>query len=615
MKISSTLRLFPLSLLLVQQADIFSQNISVNTTGAANSTSSMLEVLQPSTGNGISGVFSRRSGALAAASSTAYSFWSEVICTGATSTNVAGYFSASGATNNYAIIVPSTGGRVGIGTSGPEQNLSVGNGMNIDQSNVNAGNLTNGLTFGTLSGEGMASKRTATGNQYGLDFYTSSANRMLITSGGLVGINTTPSTNTQLHVLNTVDNNNAVGIYARITGATQSTTGVWGESTSPVGCGVYGLASGAPSGGTPAYGLLGRVASSTNLNSSGVKGEANATSGSTNGVWGTNASTTNGATAVYGSQIGTTGITYGVYGTNNSTTTDAAAIRGAQLAVTGLTYGTMGTNLSTTTDAAGVYGTCLGATGATNGVWGNNNSSSNGATGAYGTLGGAWGALAYRKSGVLYGVYSSTNSGAAGYVDALTNGVVAGWNSCYKVKGGVEDAISMWNDGNSWSWGWGHGATAQNYFSGTVNATNFVATGDMCSATWCASDKRYKKDVCPLSSVEMLNKVLLIQGTSYYLKTSEEVAAEHIISREFIGRNDNRIQIGFIAQDLENIFPEIVRTNDEGYKSVDYSKLAPVLVEALKEQQSMILALQDANKQLLDRLQKVESTVNITGNK
>ena len=104
---------------------IFSQNISINTSGNANSTNSMLEVLQASTADLNSGIFSRRSGVLGAANRTAYAFWSEVICTGATSTNVAGYFTASGATNNYAIIVPGTGGSVGIGTITPGAKLEV----------------------------------------------------------------------------------------------------------------------------------------------------------------------------------------------------------------------------------------------------------------------------------------------------------------------------------------------------------------------------------------------------------------------------------------------------------------------------------------------------------
>ncbi len=82
-------------------------------------------------------------------------------------------------------------GNVGVGTSTPQQRLSVNGGMNIDQANTNVGSVANALTFGYTSGEGIGSKRTSGGNQYGLDFYTLFANRMSITNAGNVGIGTT----------------------------------------------------------------------------------------------------------------------------------------------------------------------------------------------------------------------------------------------------------------------------------------------------------------------------------------------------------------------------------------------------------------------------------------
>jgi hypothetical protein len=67
------------------------------------------------------------------------------------------------------------------------------NGLHVDSLGNNDGALDFGLKFGGAlgSGEGIASKRTAGGNQYGLDFYTSSNARMSIDNNGRVGINTT----------------------------------------------------------------------------------------------------------------------------------------------------------------------------------------------------------------------------------------------------------------------------------------------------------------------------------------------------------------------------------------------------------------------------------------
>lgn len=64
----------------------------------------------------------------------------------------------------------------------------------IDPTSANAGALLPGLTFGSFSGEGIASKRTAGGNQYGLDFYTYGTNRLSITQTGNVGIGKTNPT-------------------------------------------------------------------------------------------------------------------------------------------------------------------------------------------------------------------------------------------------------------------------------------------------------------------------------------------------------------------------------------------------------------------------------------
>jgi hypothetical protein len=52
-----------------------------------------------------------------------------------------------------------------------------------------------------------------------------------------------------------------------------------------------------------------------------------------------------------------------------------------------------------------------------------------------------------------------------------------------------------------------------------------------------------------------------------------------------------RRNIGLIAQDVEQVAPELVHTDAEGYKLVDYSRLAALLVEAVKEQQSLIQGL------------------------
>jgi hypothetical protein len=117
-------------------------------------------------------------------------------------------------------MVVSNGGNVGIGTTSPGQKLEVngtalastlsssgdvnaaGNFL-VDSGAANTGTNSYVLRFGSgISGEALGSKRSAGGNQNGLDFYTASTNRMAITNSGNVGIGTTGA-QSLLHVANT----------------------------------------------------------------------------------------------------------------------------------------------------------------------------------------------------------------------------------------------------------------------------------------------------------------------------------------------------------------------------------------------------------------------------
>ncbi|MCX6182097.1 MAG: tail fiber domain-containing protein [Bacteroidetes bacterium] len=117
----------------------------------------------------------------------------------------------------------------------------------------------------------------------------------------------------------------------------------------------------------------------------------------------------------------------------------------------------------------------------------------------------------------------------------------------------------------------------------TVRSTNAVVTG----AITACSDFRYKKEISPLTS--SLDNILKLSGVSYLWK-----------NEEFPNKNfSTQLQIGVIAQEVEKIYPQLVFTDIDGYKSVDYSRFTPILIEAVKEQQKIIDAqnLEIANQQ------------------
>lgn len=115
---------------------------------------------------------------------------------------------------------------------------------------------------------------------------------------------------------------------------------------------------------------------------------------------------------------------------------------------------------------------------------------------------------------------------------------------------------------------------------------NICATGTIASC----SDIRYKTNLIPVSNV--LSSVLSLHPIYYNWR------------KEFKEKGfTNDRQIGFSAQEIEKFFPEMVQTNADGYKAVDYSRMAPVLVEAIKEQQK---EMNELKKEAKDQRQEIE---------
>ena len=94
------------------------------------------------------------------------------------------------------------------------------------------------------------------------------------------------------------------------------------------------------------------------------------------------------------------------------------------------------------------------------------------------------------------------------------------------------------------------------------------------------SDRRLKQDITTLSG--SLDKLGQLRGVSYNWIQNNEVGIAF----------EKGIQIGLIAQEVEAVFPALVDTDSNGYKSVEYSKLVAVLIEAIKEQQAQIESLE-----------------------
>ena len=102
-------------------------------------------------------------------------------------------------------------------------------------------------------------------------------------------------------------------------------------------------------------------------------------------------------------------------------------------------------------------------------------------------------------------------------------------------------------------------------FNGDTTVSNdLTVSGDVN----ISSDARLKSNIVSLGST--LSKLLLIDGKSYTMNKSGEE------------------KIGILAQDIQEVFPELVSKDDNEMLSVNYQGLVPVLINALKEQDKII---------------------------
>jgi hypothetical protein len=177
------------------------------------------------------------------------------------------------------------------------------------------------------------------------------------------------------------------------------------------------------------------------------------------------------------------------------------------------------------------------------------------------------------KTAPLYDLHISSSDYTAAYISSSYNG------------GTTAEIIASGTTAGTWglySYATTLGYAA--YFSGNV----------YCTGSYLPSDERLKENIQPLENA--LDKIMKLDIKTYYFK--QEFAKMNLpVSRQY----------GFTAQNIENVFPELVKLNPAKgeeqpieFKAVNYIGMIPVLTEAIKEQQ---LLLNDKDEKI-DHLQK-----------
>jgi len=113
-------------------------------------------------------------------------------------------------------------------------------------------------------------------------------------------------------------------------------------------------------------------------------------------------------------------------------------------------------------------------------------------------------------------------------------------------------------------------------FNGDTTVSNdLTVSGDVV----ISSDARLKSNIVSLGST--LPKLLQIDGKSYEMKGKQK--------------------IGVLAQEIQEVFPELVSEDDNEMLAVNYQGLVPILINALKEQNDKINRLENLVEQLISK--------------
>ncbi len=227
----------------------------------------------------------------------------------------------------------------------------------------------------------------------------------------------------------------------------------------------------------------------------------------------------------------------GWYGTAIGSGTFASGTNAVAIGLNTVAGGIASVALGNGSGAGGNYSTALG--------------NFTNAPGNYATaMGNQTGALSYGETAIgmfttNYSPASTTSSVSTDRLFVIGNGIASVARS---------DAFTVFKSGNA-------------TLSGTLTQS---------------SDRRLKRNIKPLEN--SLDKVLRLNGYRYQWNAN-------------LNKGDAQ-QIGFVAQEVEAIFPELVTTDANGMKSVAYQNVVPVLVEAIKELKAENEALKNSNASL-----------------
>ncbi len=177
------------------------------------------------------------------------------------------------------------------------------------------------------------------------------------------------------------------------------------------------------------------------------------------------------------------------------------------------------------------------------------------------------------KVGIRYGTPSSDLTIKQSYYMNTTGGItLVNYGNTNQWRIGISDVNNLWFNYNN------SGVSYINYSDGSYHVF---------------SDRRLKKEIRPLENV--LTKVTKLKPSTFRFKNTPDSKPK---------------SYGFIAQEVEEQFPDLISTSENGYKSLNYETFGVLAIQSIKEQQEIIHEQQNKIDELIKRIEKLEEKLN-----
>lgn len=227
----------------------------------------------------------------------------------------------------------------------------------------------------------------------------------------------------------------------------------------------------------------------------------------------------------------------------------------------------------------------------------------------------------------IEGILTSGCGNAVGVYGQSYNPSVTSSGRAFGVFGAAGNATSGWNYGLYGSlMGSNNGAAVYGvtgssdqedtegqfagYFIGNVYVSDYLSVG-MKEASYpidvygevradnvlVSSDERLKENITTIED-DIVYKLRQLKGVTYQLKLRQNAELAKVGGDDTTKQtnkvstlnlvNNSKRHTGFIAQDVQKIYPELVYTDKDGMMSVDYIAFIPMIIEALKKQEELI---------------------------